>query len=158
MLFFRAVYVRTPLTGRGQICSILNTDLSLVRKGPAKGIITDEEGARKQTVSYEEFRELVPEGSILWIVDPLSDNMGYLYGEYEVSSPSIIPDPKFAPGFERYWELNPDKYPDVVAVAAYEGEISYDLRANPLIMEWVEEIYRPARFVDGTYWRFYYRK
>ncbi|MCR5279296.1 MAG: hypothetical protein K6E19_07620 [Lachnospiraceae bacterium] len=158
LLFARCIYIRTPLTGREQICSVLNTDLSLIRKGPAKGMITDDFGARKQVDSYDEFRNLIPEGSNVWIVDTLCDNLGYMYGDYMVSAPSVISDPKFVPGFDRYWNNNPRKLPDVVAVSAYEGELSYEVSVKEAFMKWLKEEYRPVRTVYGRFYHYYFRE
>lgn len=157
LLFFRCVYIRTPMTGRGQICSTFKEDMSLVHAGPAKGIITNDEGARKQQISVEEFKAYVPEGSQIWIVDGLVDDLGYLYGDYGVATPSSIPDPKYLPALENYWKMYPDKYPDVVVVGAYEGQINYDVASNAWLMNWLENEYRPSRSVDGVFWKYYYR-
>lgn len=157
LLFFRCVYIRTPMTGRGQICSTFKEDMSLVHAGPAKGIITNDEGARKQQISVEEFKTYVPEGSQIWIVDGLVDDLGYLYGDYGVATPSSIPDPKYLPALENYWKMYPDKYPDVIVVGAYEGQINYDVASNAWLMNWLENEYRPSRSVDGVFWKYYYR-
>ena len=158
LLLFRCIYIRTPLTGRGQICTILNTDLSFVHFGPAKGMITDDEGAKRQQISYEEFREYIPEGSNIWIIDSMVDGLGYLYGNYRVATPSCISDPKILPGITSYWEQHPEKYPDVIIIGAYDGQLSYEVLANEWFMGWLKDEYQPARFVDGVFWRYYFRR
>jgi len=158
LLFLRCIYIRTPMTGRDQICSILNTDMSFVHSGPAKWIITDDEGAKRQQVSYEEFKRFVPEGSQIWITDGLVDDLGYLYADYGVATPSSIPDPKYLEGLNEYWRLHPEKYPDVVICGAYDGELSYDLRANEWFMNWLENDYKPSHYEEGVFYRYYYRE
>ncbi|MCR4729145.1 MAG: hypothetical protein K5796_10955 [Lachnospiraceae bacterium] len=163
LLFARCVYIRTPLTGRSQICTILNEDMSYVHNGPAKWIITNNEGAMIQQVSYEEFRENIPMGSKVWLVDSIEDSLGYMYGGYEVAIPSVMSDPKYQyeayyDVLKEYWEKHPDKYPDVVAVKAYKGDISYDILASGLLMDFIEKEYKPVRSVDGTYWKLYFRE
>ena len=158
LLFFRAVYIRTPMTGRGQICSIIDTDMSYVHDGPAKFIITNDEGAKKQQIGYEEFRQFVPTGSNIWIVDGIVDDLGYLYNDYKIATPSSIPDPKYLPGIEKYWELNPEKYPDVVIVGAFEGELSYDVRTNEWFMNWLNNEFQPDECIEGTFWNFYFKE
>ena len=61
LLAFRCAYIRTPLSGRGQICSSLS-DLSVVRSGPAWGIISNEAGVCIQRDSYPEWKELIRPG------------------------------------------------------------------------------------------------
>ena len=58
LLAFRCVYVRTPMTGRGQICSVFS-DLSMVRTGPAFGIITNDEGVYIERDSYPEWEKWI---------------------------------------------------------------------------------------------------
>ncbi len=162
LLFIRCVYIRTILTSRGQICTVFNEDMSYVHNGPAKWIITNNEGAMIQQISYEEFRANIPEGSKVWLVDSIEDSLGYMYGEYEVAIPSVDPDPKYQyeeyyEVLREYWEKHPEKYPDVIAVKAYQGDISYDILAAGLLMDFVENEYKPSRTVVGTYWTLYFK-
>ena len=158
LLFLRCIYLRTSLTGREQLCSIVDTDMSLIRSGPAKGMITDDAAARKQQISYEEFKAFVPKGSKIWIADGVVDTLGYLYDDYYVATPSSISDPKYLPGYENYWRENPDKTPDVIICGAYNGELSYDLLSNEWFMYYLENVYKPARYTDGVFWRYYFKE
>ena len=146
------------MTGRGQICSIFDTDMSYVHNGPAKYIVTNDEGAKRQQIGYEEFRQYVPAGSNIWLVDGIVEDLGYLYNDYKIATPSSIPDPKYLPGLEKYWELNPEKYPDVVIVGAYEGELSYDVQTNDWFMNWLNNEFQPAKCIEGTFWNFYFKE
>ena len=56
-----------------------------------------------------------------------------------------------------YWELNPDKYPDVVILSASFGELAWELSMNEWLMRWLEEEYRAETVIDGNYWRYYFR-
>ncbi|MCQ2493057.1 MAG: glucosyltransferase domain-containing protein [Lachnospiraceae bacterium] len=157
LLVVRCIYIRTPLTGRDQICSVISEDMSLVRSGPLKGIITNDSGARKQQICVAEFAQYVPDGSSIWIVDELTDSAFYMLGDYDVAVPSTIADPKNTEGMKKYWELNPDKMPDVIAVACYGGEIDYGILTNSWILEWIENEYKPSESIDGTFYRFLYK-
>jgi hypothetical protein len=132
--------------------------MSLIRSGPEKGMITDDAAARKQQISYEEFKAFVPKGSKIWIADGVVDTLGYLYDDYYVATPSSISDPKYLPGYENYWRENPDKTPDVIICGAYNGELSYDLLSNEWFMYYLENVYKPARYTDGVFWRYYYKE
>ena len=157
LLAFRCVYIRTPMTGRGQICSVLS-DLSVVRVGPAMGIITDEKGACIQRDSYPEWKVWIRPGDKVWIIGGVVDTLGYLYEDVEVAGPSTMSTPSYSEAVQEYWQLNPDKYPDVVVAESYMGNLAYELQMNPWLMSWLEEEYQPEEIVDGIYWKYYFRK
>lgn len=156
LLIFRGIYIRTPLVGRGQITSIMQ-DMSVVRSGPAFGIVTDEKSAAMERDSVADFRTYIAPGSRIWIVDGVVNSLGYLYLDTEVAAPSVMSTPYYSGELLKYWEKNPEKQPDVIVAAAYGGELSYDLRSNEWFMEWLEKEYCPTRYVDGVFWRFYYK-
>lgn len=157
LLALRCAYIRTPLTGRGQICSTFS-DLSVVRVGPALGLISNEEGVCIQRDSYPEWKALVRPGDNVWIVGGVIDNMQYLYEDVQVAGPSTISTPTYNSEILEYWRLNPDKYPDVVVAEGYLGELSSELLMNQWLMNWLEEEYQPVRTVKGTYWVYYFRE
>lgn len=157
LLAFRCAYVRTPLTGRGQMCSSFS-GLSMVRTGPALGLITDAEGVRIQNNSYPEWRELIREGDKVWIVGSVVDTLGYLYQDVEVAAPSTMSTPYYGSAVSDYWRLNPDKYPDVVVIEGYFGQVSFELQTNEWLMSWLEEEYQPEQVIEGKYWNYYFRK
>lgn len=158
LLAFRCVYVRTPLTGRGQICSVLS-DLSMVRVGPAWGIISNEEGVCIERDSYPQWKEWIRPGDKVWIIGDPANTLGYLYEDVEVAGPSTISTPSYSSSLPEYWRLNPDKYPpDVIVAESYLGQPAYELQNNAWLQSWLEEEYRPELIVDGTYWKFYFKK
>ncbi len=157
LLAFRCVYIRTPMTGRGQICSVLS-DLSVVRVGPAWGIITDEQGACIQRDSYPEWEEWIRPGDKVWIIGSVADTLGYLYKDMEIAGPSTMSTPSYSDAVLEYWRLNPDKYPDVVVAESYMGNLAYELQTNEWLQSWLEEEYQPEQIVDGIYWKYYFRK
>ncbi|MCM1101821.1 MAG: GtrA family protein [Clostridium sp.] len=157
LLAFRCVCVRTPLSGKGQICSTFS-DLSVVRDGPALGIISDEAGVCVQRDSYPEWKEYIREGDKVWIVGSIADTLGYLYEDVEVAAPSTTSTPSYSEAVLEYWRLNPDKYPDVIVAEGYMGELSYELLTNPWFLPWIEEEYRPEYTVEGKYWTYFFRE
>jgi len=157
LLGLRCVYVRTPLTGRGQICSSLS-DLSIVRSGPAMGLITDEEGVCIQRDSYPEWKEWIRQGDKVWIVGGVLDTLGYLYEDVEVAAPSTMSTPYYSAAVLDYWRLNPDKYPDVIVAESYMGELVQELQTNDWLMSWIKEEYQPECIIEGKYWVYYFRK
>lgn len=157
LLAFRCVYTRIPLSGKGQICSSFS-GMSIVRDGPALGIISNEEGVCIQRDSYPEWKELIRQGEKVWIVGGVVDTLGYLYQDVEVAGPSTMSTPSYGEEILEYWRINPDKYPDVIVAESYMGQLSYDLLAHPWLLEWIEKEYQPEQIVDGIYWKYYFRK
>lgn len=157
LLALRCAYIRTPLTGRGQICSSFS-NLAIVRVGPALGLISNEDGVCVQRDSYPEWKELIRQGDKVWIVGSVIDNMQYLYGKARVAGPSTMSTPYYSSDILEYWRLNPDKYPDVVVAEGYMGNLAQELKGNQWLMDWLEEEYQPACTVEGTYWIYYFRE
>lgn len=157
LLVLRCFYIRTPLTGRGQICSSLS-DMSIVRSGPAMGLISDEQGVCMQRDSYLEWKELISKGDKVWIVGCILDTLGYLYEDVEVAAPSTMSIPTYNSAVLDYWRLNPDKYPDVIVVEGYLGEIVYELKENEWFMTWLRDEYKAEYVEEGTYWIYYFRE
>lgn len=153
---FRAAYIRTPIMGRAQIMSSFD-GISLIRVGPAKGIITGDESCVKEREGYYDFTENVPEGSKVMIVGSLVDSLAYMYGDYEVGAPSVMSDPKYSDGVLEYFRINPDKFPEVVAVPSYQGEIDYDVRKDEWLYSWITESFPTRETKQGTFWTFYFR-
>lgn len=157
LIIFRSIYLHIPISGRGQICSILS-DLALIRSGPAMGIITDEAGAAMQRDSLIEWREYIDAGDTIWILGEPVDTLGYLYEDVEVGAPSVMSTPTYNSELLYYWEINPEKYPDVVILASGFGELSWDLLKNDWLMNWLDDEYQATTIIDGNYWRYYFKE
>ncbi|MCM1326047.1 MAG: hypothetical protein NC094_08525 [Bacteroidales bacterium] len=157
LLAFRCFYIRIPLTGRGQIGTSFS-DMSIVRSGPAFGIVSDEEGVCIQRDSYPEWKEWIRPGDKVWIVGGVVDTLGYLYEDVEVAGPSTMSTPSYSETVLEYWRLNPDKEPDVVVAEGYRGDLVYELLSNPWFLEWLEQEYRPEYVAEGEYWIYYFRE
>lgn len=156
LLVFRALFIHVPMYGRGQICSVLD-DLALIRSGPCIGIITDEEGAARQRDSMKEWEKYIQNGDTIWLLGEPVDTLGYMYKDVEVGAPSVMSTPTYNEELLYYWEMNPDKYPDVVILSSGFGELSWDLLKNEWLMNWLEDEYRAETIIDGNYWRYYFR-
>lgn len=158
LLAFRCVYVRTPMTGRGQICSVFS-ELSMVRTGPAFGIITNDEGVYIERDSYPEWEKWIRPGDKVWIIGSVVNTLGYLYEDVEVAGPSTMSTPSYNSAILEYWRLNPDKYPDViVAECPYMENMIYELLMNDWLQTWLEEEYQAEVVETGTYWKYFIRK
>jgi hypothetical protein len=133
------------------------SDLALIRSGPAIGIITDEDGAARQRDSVKEWKEYVKEGDTIWILGEPVDTLGYLYEDVEVGAPTVMSTPTYNEELLYYWEINPEKYPDIVILSSSFGTLSYELLSNKWLMTWLEEEYCAETIIDGNYWRYYIR-
>ena len=157
LVLFKSIYIHTPISGRSQIGSLLD-DMALIRSGPAMGIITDEAGAAKQRDSMKEWKQYIHEGDTIWILGEPVDTLGYLYEDVSVGAPTVMSTPTYNGKLLRYWEINPEKYPDVVILASGFGELQWDLSINTWLMDWLEEEYCAETIIDGNYWRYYFKK
>lgn len=157
LLAFRCVYIRTPLSGKSQICATL-PGIGHSRSGPSLGLISNEAGVCIQRDSYPEWKQWIRPGDKVWIVGGVVDTLGYLYEEVEVAGPSTISTPSYNEAVLTYWDINPHKYPDVVIAESYMGSLSYDILANEWLLSWLENEFRPEQIIDGKYWRYYFKK
>lgn len=156
VIVFRCVYLHVPISGRGQICSLAD-DMALIRSGPALGIYTNEEGAAKQRDSLQEWAEYIQAGDTIWILGDPVDTLGYLYEDVEVGAPTVMSTPTYNSELLYYWEINPEKYPDVVILASGFGDLTLELAGNEWLMNWLEEEYQAEMIIDGNYWRYYFK-
>ncbi len=156
VLSFRCVYLHVPIYGNSQIYTIAQ-DLSIVRSGPAMGIIADEESVIRQRDSMEEWEELIQDGQGIYLMGPVVDTIGYLYRDTEVCAPSVMSTPTYNSSVALYYEMNPEKMPDVLILSSTYGTLREELTDNAWLQQWIEESFRPQKVVDGHYWRYYFR-
>ena len=86
------------------------------------------------------------------------DTLGYLYQDVEVGAPTVMSTPTYTEDLLYYYELNPEKYPDVIVMEAAFGELSWELLRNDWLMHWIENEYQAEEVIDGTYWRYYIKR
>lgn len=108
LLFGRFYMIRT--TG-GQHYTIYN-QLSLIRQGPAMGIIADTETVRKYKNTFQLLEENLPEGAKVFYAGTSSGL--YLMKDMEFCTPSTISSPTFDEKIMKYFDLRPDKQPEYV--------------------------------------------
>ncbi len=153
-LVFKNVYLFRPLIYQANTIFEVG---GIVKEGPAVGIITNYMGAYIQNESIKEWKEYIKEGSRIYIVGDLLDTLGYLYLDTEIAAPSVMCTPWYNESILEYWKMNPDKYPDVVIASCWYGDMNDGLEQNGWILKWIEEDFQPAYYVDGKYWRYYFK-
>lgn len=131
----------------------------VVKSGPALGILSTYMGPYIVNTSMEEWKEYIESDDRVLIVGAgtgstgVVSTLGYLYESTEISIDSTISTPTYNEKLARYWEKNPQKYPNVVVVDCWYGELHID--ENSWIMRWLEEDFQADRVIDGKYWRYY---
>lgn len=130
----------------------------IVKSGPAKGLMSSYLGPYMINATMEEWEQYVEQGDrILLVKNSLRIGfLGYLYEDTEISVDSTISTPTYNEKIKRYWEKNPQKYPNVVAVDCWYGELR--VAEDSWIMQWLENEFQADRVVDGKYWRYYLRE
>lgn len=154
-LTFRNVYIIRPM-GAAHVDTILSV-AGIVKDGPAIGMISEYMGPYMQNESLKEWEEYIEDGSNIYLIGGTIGTLGYLYGDTFVAAPSVMSTPWYNDCISAYWELHPDKYPDVVIASCWYGELDSMLEKNGWIMEWLEEDFKPRYSIDGKYWRYYFR-
>ncbi len=126
----------------------------IISEGPAKGIFTEYMQSHMQESLYEEMQQKVDDGDAVFLLE--MNTLGYLYRDVNVASYTTICDPRYNEVLLDYFELHPEKYPDVVIVPCWFGELRWD--EESWIMRWIEGDFPATRVEDGMYYRYYIRK
>ena len=154
-LAFRNGYIIRPMYL--QVNSILHLG-GIVKEGPAMGIVSEYMGPYMQNESMKEWEQYIEEGDCIYLIGEPLDTLGYLYADTEIAAPSLVPTPGYNESVLEYWKMNPDKYPDVIIASCWYGTMNTSLTEDSWIMKWMEEEYKPQYYVDGKYWRYYFKQ
>lgn len=122
------------------------------RTGVRAGILTNYMTSYRYNVNQESWEEMVPVGSKLLYVG--ASQYSYMMGDCVVAIPSTISTPSYNESMLAYWELNPDRYPDVVAVESMYGEITV-AEPDSFIMQWLENEFLATEIVEYPYLTIY---
>lgn len=127
----------------------------IVKDGPAVGIISEYMGPYVLNETMSEWKELVNDGDSVLIVGNKTtyDPLPYLFGNVEISVPSTICTPTYDEKLLDYWATYPEKYPDIIMVDCWYGDLR--VSEDSWIMQWIKEEYPECNYVDGKYWRYY---
>ena len=152
---FRGLYIIRPMSG--DVAPIYKI-ASVVKSGPAIGIVSEYMGPYMQNESIKEWEQYIEDGQSIYLIGNSLDTLGYLYKDTEIAAPSLVPTPGYNETILKYWEQHPEKYPDVIIASCWYGEMQPYLEENEWMLQWIEEEYQPAYTVDGKYWRYYFRE
>ena len=126
----------------------------IISEGPAKGILAEYMQCAMHESLYAEMQEYVSPGDSVFLLE--SDATGYLFRDANIASYTTISDPRYNDILLKYWELNPEKYPDVMIIPCWYGELHWD--PESWIVTWTENEFDADEIIDGTYFRYYIRK
>ena len=155
LLVFRGVFIIRPMY---QWIAPITDVRGMVKDGPAKGYISEYMGPYIQKETMKEWEEYVQEGDKIYLIGSAIDTLPYLYEDTIIAAPTVMSTPAYGESIAKYWEYNSEKYPDVVIAACWFGELDTVLMNNEWIMEWLEEDFKPEYYIDGKYWRYYFRE
>lgn len=152
--------------GKGFTLRAGNTDTNtvlgirgVIRKGPAAGIFTNYMQAYITNCTYDDFADCVEPGENCLIVTNMVGTAGtspYLFQNNKVSHFSIVDPTSYDERLLTYWALYPEKYPEVIIVDCWYGQLME--REDSWIMQYIENEFGYTQVEDGRYVRFYRRK
>ncbi|MCM1193831.1 MAG: hypothetical protein NC123_01875 [Butyrivibrio sp.] len=156
-LLFVLLHRGLIIWGYGQLeyNTFVNEAESIIRTGPAIGIICDDTTSciyRDNVADFENF--IGPDDSVFFLKTRGYDPLFYVQAGAGVSIFSTISNPTIHSNQIDYWRMYPYKAPTVIAIACYDGEITMVDRDSFIeIFELLEEQY--IWVGDGTWWKFY---
>lgn len=128
----------------------------LIKYGPAAGIATDYMNAYIYNANYEDFEQYIEPGDKVLIVTNMVMSSGttpYLFKDVDICHYSIVDPTSYDERLLTYWELYPEKYPNVIIVDCWYGQLME--KSDNWIMQYIENDFGYSGFVDGKYIRFY---
>ncbi len=147
-------------------CYINLTDIAGVsKKGPMIGIFSEYMGPFILDRTYEEWQEIIPEGSTVLIsgncgmMDGAS-SLEYLFKDVEIAVKDTQTSCVLDESQALYWQEHPDKIPDVVEIVCWYGESKEP--EDSWLMNWLYENYDEEvvgeMYYDGSYRRYFINK
>lgn len=127
--------------------SVIRNVRGINRKGLRAGILTDYMTAYRYNNNMEIWQEAVPDGSTVLYVGP--SQFYCMLGEHTQASPDTICSMIYDERLLDYWELHPERYPDVVVFESSYGDIRQE--GDNFIWHWLMEEFQPAERKDYPY-------
>lgn len=128
----------------------------IMKHGPAAGILTDYMFSYIYNCNYEDFELYLDKDEKVMIVTNMVFSAGttpYMFQDSEVCHYSIVDPTAYDERLIEYWNMYPEKMPDVIVVDCWYGELQEP--SDNFIMTYIEESFGYAEVIDGRYVRFY---
>lgn len=127
--------------------SVIRNVRGINRKGLRAGILTDYMTAYRYNNNMEIWQEAVPDGSTVLYVGP--SQFYCMLGEHTQASPDTICSMIYDERLLDYWELHPERYPNVVVFESSYGDIRQE--GDNFIWHWLMEDFQPTERKDYPY-------
>lgn len=126
-------------------------NLSLVTEGPAAGLYVEQELAEQYNVNFPLIDRYIEESDCFLYFG--CENIYYMKAGARIASPSTQGTTVFDEIFLRYYELHPDRIPNVVIIdKTFESNPYYNYSyKNAVVLEWIEENFQDAERVETEY-------
>ena len=125
------------------------------REGVRGGILTSYMNSYRYNDNYGRFSEIVPAGSMVLYLGP--SQFYYMMGDCRIGAPTTISTPEYDESLELYYELHPERFPDVVVMESCYGDVSY-FAEDDYIFTWLDDVYGPYEMEEYPYVRVYRRQ
>lgn len=142
------------VTDDGEKTAITVVD-NIARKGPLKGVLTDYMKGYMNDNTLSELDEYLVDGDNVLIWDRAS--VYYLAEDINVASYTTISTPSYDENsVKTYFENHEDRYPDVIMVTCWFGELGVD--EDSWFYRWIEDEYEADTVTDGMYFRYFIKR
>jgi len=129
----------------------------IVKNGPAAYCLMSKDAAWIYHTDYIDFANIVPEGSSVLIVTDYYRNTSvtscYMLNDVRISHYSVNSTPTYSSKLEEYWEMYPEKIPDVVMV----NTNVVTLKENDWITDYINSNFDNTKYIHLDYADYYFR-
>ncbi len=138
----------------GRDLKIITDIRNISYHGIAAGVITDYMTSYTYNSNYEDFRANVSDGDKVLVA--AESTTLYSFKDVEICNYSLVNPAVFNENLLKYWEMFPEKRPNVIVVDCWFGNLN--MPEDSFIMQYVENDLGYTKVVDGKYVRFYIRE
>lgn len=128
----------------------------ILKYGPAAGTIADYMRAYIYNCDYEDLQNMVQDGDRVLIMADQVMNLGtirYMFRDVDICHYSIVNPTAYDERLLTYWQMFPEKEPNVIIVDAWYGQLMTD--PEGWLMRYVEEEFDYTSMQEGRYIRVY---
>lgn len=154
-LLLTAVFGKGYTLRAGDYSNVLQSG-GIMKEGPAAGTISNYIRAYVYNAEYENWKTYLQDGDKVLIVVNQVQSLGtiqYLFKDVEISHYSIVNPTPYDERLLEYWELYPEKAPNVIVVDCWYGELRVD--PDSWIMNYIQEDFGYTKMEEGEYIRIY---
>ena len=128
----------------------------VMKYGPAIGTISNYFISYVYNCDYEDWQSEMQDGDKVMIVVDQINNLGtiqYLFRDVQISHFSVVDPTAYDERLLEYWEMFPEKAPNVIIVDCWYGQLMID--SDNWIMQYIENEFGYTEVTDGRYIRIF---